>query len=166
MKINVWNIRFLVYLFSLLLLTSCTTEKVEPETDPIIYFGSGKHWDVRAELSNENEQFLIKFSYKRDIEDLRELERLQFFVGTRLGTNSYTFLDNLLDEGDSPLDIYFIDFQNINSKVFNIQFPNTTNSNTVKDLSNTIKTDGFLINVSWGKGHTDYSDEIKISGCP
>lgn len=161
---NSFGIYFLFFILSLLLLTSCKPKELETEQDPIIYFASGVNWDVTVELDNEDEQFLMEFTYKGDIEDFRELERLQFFTGTRLKTYSHTFLDNSLNEGDSPLDIYFIDFQNNDSKTFNISFSDTTNLNTIKDLNNSMKMDGLLINVTWGNGRLDYSNQLNISG--
>lgn len=164
MKVFFLNKCFPVFLLSIFLLTSCETNETELDQDPVIYFGSGEYWDVTVELSNKDETFLMKFKYKKDINDLRELDRLQFGFGLSLGTFSTSFLDKSLNKGDSP-NISFIDFQNINSTTFNITYPNFVNKYSVKDIYNSIKTDGIIIDTSWGndsKG-SRRSEQIRIS---
>lgn len=151
------KISFFVFMLSLLLLTSCKIKEVAPEQVPVSYTGSGKDWDVSIEIKDKTE-LQMKFTYKKDIEDLRKSERLQFSVVTEREGFGHLLLDCSVDSNYPSNDLYFIDFQDINSKTFEVGFL-TENELALK---NAIKEDRFFIDIFWGKNRINYSDHIKV----
>lgn len=67
------------------------TSSYYKEEIPKVYSGSGIHWEVTIEFNDKEDRFLTTFTYKRDLEELQQLDMLQFFLGTRLNTAGATY---------------------------------------------------------------------------
>ncbi|MHA7966970.1 hypothetical protein ACX93W_22915 [Paenibacillus sp. CAU 1782] len=154
------------------LLTACSNQA---EVQTIIFEAEGERWGAEIENKiiqhNGKSFFPIRYQYKGDAEDLGEVERITFALGTALGTqvvNVYdpSYREKLINDGayqeedEEQFGIIIEDIQNNKNTMFEINY----NLITVEEDYTTIdavQKEGVYILINWETENGKFEDQIK-----
>jgi len=154
-------------------LIGCSHTSENKPSDVTVFQGEGEKWEVSIpnEVISKNgrKYFTSTFRYKGNPEELKEVERITFALGTALGTQTINVYDpsykeklvktgGYQEEYEDRYGIIIEDIVNRKTNVFKLEYA-FQEAESGHDTLDSIK-DKVLIIVRWEDGENQFQDRI------